>query len=139
MQDYLYSLTGDDDMELHVVKDETTATRYLPADPDCEEHRKAATLLTKHIGTFEEMYDKNEKIATKVMKKQYCLNSAKKKKPKEFREWRRDYIRETDGDQMAALTRSLQKMRGDPRSKKVPAPANSNQKTAAVVPNYSTA
>jgi len=72
------------------------------------------------------------------MKKQYCLNSAKKKKPKEFREWRRDYIRETDGDQMAALTRSLQKMRGDPRSKKVPVPANSNQKTV-VVPNYSTA
>lgn len=114
-------------MELVVVKDEAPGTRYLPQDPENEEHRKAANLLTKQLNAFEEMNERNEKIAAKIVKKQYCLNSTKKKKPKEFREWRRDYIRESDGDQMAQLTKSLQKMRGEPRSKKNPGTnANSN-------------
>lgn len=42
VQDYLYSLTGDDDMELCIIKDETPNTRYLPMDPDNEEQKKAA-------------------------------------------------------------------------------------------------
>lgn len=83
--------------------------------------------MTKQLNAFEEMNDRNEKIAAKVAKKQANVNSNKKKKPKEFREWRRDYIRETDGDQMALLTKSLQKMRGEPRTKKNAGPVvNSN-------------
>lgn len=53
-----------------------------------------------------------------MYKKQYCTNLLKKKKPKELREWKRDYIRETDGEQMAAMNKALLKLRGEPRSKK---------------------
>lgn len=85
-------------MELVVMKDEVPGTRYYPKDPDNEDHRKMSNQITKQFTSFDEMYDRSEKIAQKIVKKQYCPNSVKKKKPKEFREWRRDFIRETDGD-----------------------------------------
>jgi len=113
------------------VKDETPHTRYVAVDPENVDDRAAAQTLTRQLQNFEEIDDKNEKIAIKIARKQYTTNSAKKKKPKEFREWKRDYIRDTDGDQMALLMKSLVKMRNDPRKKaptNQPATATSNQK-----------
>lgn len=43
IQDYIYSLTGEDDnSELTVVKDETAHTRYIAVDPENAEDRQAA-------------------------------------------------------------------------------------------------
>jgi hypothetical protein len=43
IQDYIYTLTGEDDnSELAVVKDETPHTRYVAVDPENTEDRTAA-------------------------------------------------------------------------------------------------
>lgn len=93
----MYNMTGDDDkLELAIIKDETPGTRYIAKDNDCAEDRRAATELTKAMNNFDEIEERNEIVAAKIMKKQYCMKIGKKLKPKELAIWKRDYIRETD-------------------------------------------
>jgi hypothetical protein len=70
IQDYIYSLTAEDDkLELAIVKDETNGTRFIAKDPESTEERKAATELTKAMNNFDEIEERNEIIAAKIMKK----------------------------------------------------------------------
>lgn len=48
------------------------------------------------MNNFDEIEERNEIVAAKIMKKQYCMKIGKKLKPKELAIWKRDYIRETD-------------------------------------------
>jgi hypothetical protein len=108
IQDYIYSLTAEDDkLELAIVKDETNGTRFIAKDPESTEDRKAATELTKAMNNFDEIEERNEIIAAKIMKKQHCMKIGKRLKPKELSQWKKDYIRENDELQMALLSKSV--------------------------------
>lgn len=70
IQDYIYSLTAEDDrLELAIVTDEASGTRYVAKDPEIAEDRKAATELTKAMNNFDEIEERNEVVAAKIMKK----------------------------------------------------------------------
>lgn len=51
------------------MKDETNGTRFIAKDPDVTEDRKAATELTKAMNNFDEIEERNEIVAAKILKK----------------------------------------------------------------------